>query len=184
MSKLEKFIKENRSAFDEAVPGAAIWDRVEASLPDRKQTKLRALYRWSAAAAAVLLVGTGLYFFVFRQPQPDRYLATNPQHIDTAIVRLAPDEAPQMFHFTKMIDEKQEELKKLSKEQPELYHQFIKDVTQLDSSYKVLRDKLKISPNREMLVEAMIQNLQLQLNVLNQQLNIIKQIKEHKTTNI
>jgi hypothetical protein len=31
-----------------------------------------------------------------------------------------------------------------------------------------------------MLLEAMIQNLQLQLNVLNQQLNIIHQIKDSK----
>jgi len=32
-----------------------------------------------------------------------------------------------------------------------------------------------------MLIEAMIQNLELQLNVLNQQLNIIKEIKQLKT---
>jgi len=36
---------------------------------------------------------------------------------------------------------------------------------------------------REMLIEAMIQNLQLQLNVLNQQLNIINQIKQSKSKN-
>jgi hypothetical protein len=34
-----------------------------------------------------------------------------------------------------------------------------------------------------MLIEAMIQNLQLQLNVLNQQLNIIQQIKQSKNNN-
>jgi len=53
----------------------------------------------------------------------------------------------------------------------------------LDSSYNSLKNQLNATPNREMLLEAMIQNLQLQLNVLNQQLNIINQIKESKKYN-
>jgi hypothetical protein len=53
----------------------------------------------------------------------------------------------------------------------------------LDSSYNTLKDQLSATPNREMLLEAMVQNLQLQLNVLNQQLNIIHQIKEQKKYN-
>ena len=79
-----------------------------------------------------------------------------------------------------MIDTKQEELKALAKEQPELYQQFTTAINQLDSSYNTLKNQLSATPNREMLLEAMIQNLQLQLNVLNQQLNIINQIKESK----
>ena len=85
-----------------------------------------------------------------------------------------------MYHFVKMIDTKQEELKALAKEQPELYREFTTAITQLDSSYNTLKSQLSSTPNTEMLLEAMIQNLQLQLNVLNQQLNIIHQIKESK----
>ena len=79
-----------------------------------------------------------------------------------------------------MIASKQEELKVLGKEQPELYQQFINDITQLDSTYNNLKNQLNITPNRDMLLQAMIQNLQLQLNVLNQQLNIINEIKQSK----
>ena len=57
---------------------------------------------------------------------------------------------------------------------------FTKDIDQLDSSYNILKNQLSATPNRELLLEAMIQNLQLQLNVLNQQLNIIHQIKQSK----
>jgi phage shock protein A len=85
-----------------------------------------------------------------------------------------------MNQFVKMIDTKQEELKALAKEQPELYQQFATAINQLDSSYNTLKNQLSATPNREMLLEAMIQNLQLQLNVLNQQLNIIHQIKDSK----
>ena len=87
---------------------------------------------------------------------------------------------PEVNEFAKMIVLKQEELKQVSKEQPELYSKFTKDITQLDSSYNTLKNKLGVTPNREMLIEAMIQNLELQLNVLNQQLGIIHQIKQSK----
>jgi hypothetical protein len=184
MSKLEKFIKENRAEFDEALPGSGVWDRIGSALPSTKRSVLKPVYKWSMAAAAVLVIGTGTYFFMQGKEKPEQPMASNEIRIDTAIKNLAPDEAPEMFRFAKMIDEKQEELKTLSREQPELYHQFIKDINHLDSSYNALQSQLKASPNREMLVEAMIQNLQLQLNVLNQQLTIIKQIKTSKTTSL
>jgi hypothetical protein len=53
----------------------------------------------------------------------------------------------------------------------------------LDTTYITLKKQLSIAPNKELLIEAMIQNLQLQLQVLNQQLNIINQIKKSKNDN-
>ena len=99
------------------------------------------------------------------------------------INKLPPEYASQMNQFVKMIDTKQEELKTLAKEQPELYQKFTIAINQLDSSYNTLKNQLSSTPNTEMLLEAMIQNLQLQLNVLNQQLNIIHQIKDSKKYN-
>ena len=87
---------------------------------------------------------------------------------------------PEINQIVKMIGMKQEELKTLAAGQPELYRQFSNDLDQLDSSYNALKSELNETPNQELLLEAMIQNLQLQLNVLNQQLNIINQIKQSK----
>jgi hypothetical protein len=43
-----------------------------------------------------------------------------------------------------------------------------------------LQKQLPKNPNHEQLLEAMIQNLQLQMKLLNQQLDIIKQINHSK----
>jgi hypothetical protein len=48
----------------------------------------------------------------------------------------------------------------------------------------VLRGTLNASPNTEQLLQAMISNLQLQIDLLNQQLTVIKKIKEPKTQKI
>lgn len=184
MSRLEKFIKENRDAFDDEMPADKIWQGIENALPKNKKAKLVNIsfkVKWSIAAAIIVLAGIGLFFKI--QQSTPTFIDTT-KKIDTAasteIATVAPDAAPEMNEFAKLIAMKQDELKRLSKEQPGLYQQFTKDINQLDSNYTNLKEKLSIAPNKELLIGAMIQNLQLQLQVLNQQLHIINQIKNSK----
>lgn len=179
-NNLKKFIRDNRNEFDDKLPSANVWEQIEDSIsPEkkRKKTILRPLYKWTMAAAAVLILGTGVYFVLFDKKPTDEPTVTSgsgdPEFPDTEIT-------PQVSQFVKMIDMKQAELRTLAAGQPELYKKFTGDLDQLDSSYNALKTQLNAAPNREMLLEAMIQNLQLQLSVLNQQLNIINQIKQSK----
>jgi hypothetical protein len=176
-NKLKKFIWDNRKAFDDENPSGKVWENIEASFSARKKKKfiLTPLYKWSIGAAAMLIIASGIYVAVNKKPTETTIAAGEPD-----INKLAPEYALQMNQFVQLIDTKQEELKTLAKEQPELYQKFTSAINQLDSSYNTLKNQLSATPNREMLLEAMIQNLQLQLNVLNQQLNIIHQIKESK----
>jgi hypothetical protein len=88
-----------------------------------------------------------------------------------------------MDQFARLIVLKQNELKQNQKKQPVLYEQFLKDNNRLDSSYNYLKYELSSNPNKEILLDAMIQNLQLKLDLLNRQLQIIKQSKHKKTDN-
>lgn len=97
----------------------------------------------------------------------------------------APDETvanmnEEMYHFAKLVEIKHKELKQIQKDEPLLYQQFAGDVNKLDSVYHGLEKQLPQNPNREQLIEAMIQNLQLQMDLLNHQLSIIKQINNSK----
>ena len=172
--QLEKFIPGNRKDFDDKIPSKNVWDNIEAELTGKKKKKpfLTPIIKWSMAAAAVLAIGTFFYL------QSDK--KTNDANGIVKSETIEIPDAPEVNEFAKMIVLKQEELKLLSKEQPGLYNKFTKDIIQLDSSYNALKNQLSVTPNKEMLVEAMIQNLQLQLSVLNQQLSIIKQIKQSK----
>lgn len=178
-NKLKNFISDNRKAFDDEMPSHKVWDNIEASLTgkQKKKSMLTPLYKWSIAAAAVLLIAVSVYFMTNKKQDGKTEIVKT---TEPDINKIAPDAAPEMMHITKMIDAKQEELKVLAKDQPELYLQFTTAINQLDSSYNSLKNQLSATPNKEMLLEAMIQNLQLQLDVLNQQLNIINQIKESK----
>jgi hypothetical protein len=100
---------------------------------------------------------------------------------DQVLDELNPTYAKEVYHFTQLIELKQNELKQIEKEHPELYRQFVKDINRLDSSYQALKTELPKNANRELLLEAMIQNLKLQTELLNQQLSIIKQLNQKNT---
>ena len=175
---IENFIEDNRAKFDDDVPSGKVWENIESAFKVKKKVRpvQMPLFKWNMAAAAILIIGCIIYFQINKKNvEDDKTVKT-----ETDINTLAPEHAPEMNEFAKLINMKQEELKTLSKEQPQLYQKFTTDITQLDSSYKSLKNQLSSSPNTELLIEAMIQNLQLQLNVLNQQLNIINEIKQSK----
>jgi hypothetical protein len=88
----------------------------------------------------------------------------------------------EMYHYAKLVEIKQNQLKVIEKDEPLLYKQFNADVYKLDSVYHSLQSQLPRNPNREQLLEAMLQNLQLQMGLLNHQLDIIKQINHSKKT--
>jgi len=174
-NELKKFIRDNRDAFDDKEPPQRVWSRIESNLlpGEKKRSVIRPLYKWVMGAAAMLVIATSVYFLV-----------GDPKPAEPSVVISEPDTGnaitPEIRQFVKMIGMKQQELKTLAAGQPELYEKFSSDLEQLDSSYNALKSGLNATPNQELLLEAMIQNLQLQLNVLNQQLNIINQIKQSK----
>jgi len=85
-----------------------------------------------------------------------------------------------MKHYARLVELKHEELKTIGKDEPVLYKQFASDAYRLDSVYHNLQKELPKNPNKEQLLEAMLQNLQLQMGLLNHQLDIIKQINHSK----
>ena len=50
----------------------------------------------------------------------------------------------------------------------------------MDANFQKLKQDLPASPNQEETVKAMIRNLQIQIELLNQQLEIIQQINQLK----
>ncbi len=178
---LENFINDNRDAFDSYEPGNKVWKAIEEELPaDKKKqaTILRmAWVRWSAIAAAILVITTSVYYFSpFTKKQDNQTVAISDNS------EVPAEYAEEVYHFTKLIELKHKQLKKIEKEQPELYRQFSGDISKLDSNYQVLRNELPGHPNQEVLIQTMISNLKWQIDLLNQQLTIIQKIKHSKKT--
>ncbi|MBC7872554.1 MAG: hypothetical protein H7Y01_01085 [Ferruginibacter sp.] len=178
--KLKQFITENRKAFDMEEPGSRVFKKIQQELSvNTTTTPIRRIsLGWVACLAGIVLLSAGLYLVWSKKNNaPDPVANESTQDAEETIYG-DPVYAKQIYHFKELIGLKQSELKQLETENPELYNQFAGDINQLDSSYQSLKIKLAENPNREMLLEAMIQNLQLQSDLLNRQLFIIKEIKQ------
>ncbi|HKZ67760.1 MAG TPA: hypothetical protein VJ111_15445 [Chitinophagaceae bacterium] len=191
--KLKNFIDENRREFDNDLPSAAAWQQIEKSIGVKKPVKqfsVRDIYKWSAAAAVFFITATCFYFLIIRKNNTDTGVAktgisvANNNHNNgntTDISRMAPEYAAEARKIYQSIEIQQQQLKAIAEEQPELYSQFSEDLAALDSSYRVLKAQAVQTPNREVIIRAMLQNLQLQAELLGKQLGILNEYKNNKT---
>mgnify|MGYP001811246947 CR=1 FL=1 len=205
---LERFIRDNREAFDDKEPPVDLWQKLEAGLakqhPDSAATQsgfgessladdsrpvngspFKEVHKhssktggrqigwpnldWRVAASVALLILAGGFFYMNHQ-----YGVTQ----QPEIVAAAPSYAKEVVQYTRLIDEKRSELKQMTEDNPALYQEFATDLNRLEHSYQSLKSDLPRNPNQEMLIQAMIQNLQLQINLLNEQLRVIQRIKQ------
>ncbi|MDB5210603.1 MAG: hypothetical protein JWQ30_1430, partial [Sediminibacterium sp.] len=86
--------------------------------------------------------------------------------------------------ISRVVEIKQAKLKEIESVNPVLYKKFVSALDQLNYAYKELEKELNGNPNKEQLMEAMIQNLSLQQELLNQQLSIYQKIKQKKNEKI
>ena len=177
MSKrLEEFIKTNREDFNDLEPSADLWSRIEMHLPAQEieikklGTKTFSLgFVLRVAATVIVVMGISFYFYMRNEKKGA---------IDLAAIN--PEYAQQQVQYTSQIVSKRNELKSLAKSDPQMYKEFSDEIAQMDSTYKELSSDLITSPNQERVLHAMIKNLQIQTQVLNQQLKVIEQMNNMK----
>ncbi len=175
MSKrLEDFIKKNKYEFNDQEPDANLWSKIEERLPaqpakfqPKKSFTLGFVLR--IAALIMVVMSVGFIFYLQKQHQ---------QPIDLA--RINPEYARQQIHYASVVESKRTELKAIAKSDPDLYNEFNSEIIKMDSTYKKLNKELIASPNQERVLRAMIRNLQIETELLNEQLEVIEQYNQTK----
>lgn len=178
--KLKQFIEDNREAFDSETPAPKLMEKMKRQLSQDGRSKKRfelTFMHWAAAVVGFIILSIVLYYST-QQRNDSTTVQGGTAKIEDKTVVTEPAYARQIDQYLELIGLQQIELRKVEKEQPELYRQFANDINQLDSAYRALKITLTTNPNRELLIEAMISNLQLQTELLNRQLSIIKEIKQ------
>lgn len=104
----------------------------------------------------------------------------SPRKVKETSVMAKSTEEEEVYHYTRLVQIKQTQIRNLKDSHPELYNQFADDLARLEFTYGELSKKLKHGLNNERLLEAMIQNLKMQAELLNKQLEITKQVKNNK----
>jgi len=170
--RIEEYIREHRKAFDVESPSDQLWSKIENELNQEKIKKPFRVPLWLGIAASLIVMVTITFIFIYPNKE---------KHPDIAAV--SPAFAKKELKFASLIEEKRDSLQVYAKENPALYEQFSADLDKLGKDYELLKKELKDSPNQHFIVNAMVKNLKLQLQVINQQLAIISEVNQYKKEN-
>jgi hypothetical protein len=177
--RLEEFVKTNREEFNDLVPSPELWSRIERELPiqferQKKNEKKSFSLGFVLRVAASVIVVMGISFAIYLR-------SNNNKEVNYASIN--PTYAQQQTRYVQLIANKRTELKTISQSDPELYKEFSAETAKIDSVYRKLNNDLVTSPNPELVLRAMIRNLEIQTEVLNQQLSVIEQYNQMKKQN-
>jgi hypothetical protein len=162
MNNLEEFIKSNREEFDDKEPREKLWARIESDLDERPS------YGWIWKAAAVLLLAV-CSFLIWERNQNQ---ALDPG----AISELNPEFMETELYYTQLISQQRVMVEQFDLNDPELKESFRRDLAVLDTAYQELKLEY-VETSNEAVLQALIDNLQLRMELLNQQVLILEQIK-------
>lgn len=181
--RLEEFINTNRDNFDSEVPASKIWEKVQQDA-FKKKNKVHHMFSLRNIAAAVATIAIGItIFLVVENNQLKRDLTASQQKKEQQKQQLEntnPNYDQEINQFIQLVAVKQTQLSTIKHEYPKLYNEFVTDINELNKEYKELKSELTQVPEQEMILDAMIQNLRLQAELLNEQLSIIQQLKNSK----
>lgn len=172
MKDLEEYIKKNKVDFDVEGPSDQLWGKIELALDQQKVKKHRKFPFWLGIAASIMLI-TGMVCLYKIYGVDDH----------TQLSAIHPVYAKNEMKFASLIEEKKDSLLIYAKHNPELYHKFNEDLKALDRDYESLKKELQSSPDQRLVVQAMAQNLETQLQIVSQQLSVISQADNYKREN-
>lgn len=159
--QLEDFIRQNRSAFDTKEPSDKNWDRISGKL--FSETSLwNSVVIWRAAA--IVLLGVSIYLAV-------------PKLQDTKEKAMVLSEFKDIESFyISQIANKVEQIEDYRGEEEGL-NGFTHDFAQLEAMYQVLKEEMRVHPSQKV-KDALVLNLLVRIDLLNQQLHKIEQGEE------
>jgi hypothetical protein len=179
--KLKDFINEHREEFDSFEPRPDLWQDISKELPQKKTARVISLtyaHMWQYAAVVVLLIAA---VFVIREYTPtESGHGTTPKISTAPLEKIAPQMAEVETYYTSLINEKKAQMGNFDLKSLGIKDNLQQDIAGLDSAYARLKTELLTTPNKEQIMDAMIQNLQLRMEILNQQLKTLEEIRKIK----
>jgi uncharacterized protein HemX len=163
---LKKFVDEHRQEFDYLEPSPDAWTGIKSNLPGKQVSLWNSVVVWRVAA--ILFLGLSVYFFNTR----------NLTKISRESAQLQGEFSDLENFYSEQIEEKVELISHIQNFSDE--EQFTQDLEKLEAMYLVLREQMKSHPS-EKVKDALILNLLVRIDLLNQQIENIEDSREGKS---
>jgi len=165
--RLEGFVAGHRPEFDDGFkPSKELWKRIDKELGSGYKRNYNI---WWKVAAVLFLASTVLLVL--------EKIRTEPQEAAIQNNRFVEFENAERY-YTEMIDEKRLQIGHY--DNPQLVAEFEADLEKLDVLYGELKKTFNDKGNDDQMIDAMINNLQLRLQILNSQIEVLERLKTYE----
>ncbi len=184
--KLESFIIENKSQFDDLEPSSDLWNRI---VKESRETKPKVIsirkiswnsVLWKAASVVIIFIAS---YFVHDYVNKPSQLATQENKAEQILPEN--EEINKLFeaeaYYVAKIQTTKKELFSYADEYPGIKKDINRDMLELDSIYAELKKDLNENIANEQVIEAMIQNYRIKLEILEEVLSIIERSKNNES---
>ncbi|MES2112544.1 MAG: hypothetical protein V4577_27570 [Bacteroidota bacterium] len=202
----EKYLYKNRDKVENGAPSPQVWQRLQGQLIAHHQKKARIvrMQRIGLAAAASVILFAGIGYFTLKPKETVNHAAvinqspakqTDSVHTKKEIAKpanktnsnsftvTAQETRQSLFYYARLIQIRQNQIKRLQGIDPDLYKESQKSITDLNQIYDQLKRQLPGSINQERVLEEMIENLQMQEKILKNQLQLLKGLPPSNQSN-
>ncbi|WP_205501760.1 anti-sigma factor [Rufibacter psychrotolerans] len=191
--RLKDFVQAHRDEFDTFTPRPDLWQDIAAELQQEEVKPTMAVeperearvisinwhhaWRYAAAVAMLIMVAFSAYYYMNNGAQPSGTVAaTQPVPLE----KIAP-EVPQLeTRFASVIEQKEAQLREYDLKALGMDKEWEREAATLDSAYTELKKELYTTPNKDVVVEAMRDNLKMRIAILNRQLQVLENIQQVK----
>jgi flagellar biosynthesis chaperone FliJ len=171
---IEDLFGQLRESFDREVPPKGhrerFLDRLQGA--DQRTGGARQAGWWrplSIAASIVILLGASFFFF---RSQPS---------MEQQVAEIAPEASETTFYFASVVQQQVQQLEELgSPETQPMIDDTLRQLAQLEADYQKLEQDLIDGGNSKMILSAMITNFQTRIDLLQDVMTQIEQIKQFK----
>lgn len=167
--KLEDFIHQHRSDFEEEGPGPRVWAALEKELPRSRPPIMRMMARhwWKAAILVALIANAGILLKMMGTPK--------------TVGVVLPEMQEMQVYYSSQIEKRLDELHALPPEQLGLDSTTRKELELRNDTYKLLEKELLNNPGNERIRAAMIRYYQMKLELLDRILSEQEKYNETDT---
>jgi hypothetical protein len=172
MKSLEKYIRSNIDSFDEKEPIEGHFDRFRQKMENRKPNRKVNLFMVAAAAAVAGIILTGTLGLLFNSSSLRNY---NTRELTLSVI--SPELKEVEDYYQSQINTRYNQINALNKNSsPELKSEVIKAISDMDLGYYLLKKDLTQNPKQERVVNAMIQQYQVRVDMLDQILRTLEKV--------
>lgn len=204
-NEFKKFLQQNRHHFENGSLSPQVWEKLKSRLEDHHRRRARVVrmrrISWGIAASILLCTGVTLVIFKNKSELSHNTFTRNATHRESivdmqkiAAQKMEQDSAERiagvtdgktrqsLYHYSLLIESKQKQMAMLRQINPGLYARSQKVLTDLNQVYWRLQKQLPGSPDQQKVLKALIQNLKMQEQILNNQLQLLEELQTPDNT--